>query len=372
MRGRVVQKRGNGEGIVGTFAYVGCYTTPDRDGHGAGITVFDVDPETGAWTNGRLAARESNPSFLTLDPTQRHLYCVHGGDDFSRVSAFAIDPDAGALQALGTQPCGGPNPVALSVCPVDPFLVVANYNTGSVSALPILAGGALGPIADLVPTVGEPAPHPTQQTTSHPHHIPYDPAGRFFIVPDKGFDRVFSYRVDASAGKILTGDPPFVQARPGAAPRHAAFAPDASHLYVCNELDSTITTYAYDAERGGLEPKQVLSTIPTDFTERNTTAEIGVAPSGRFVYVSNRGHDSIVIFAVDPTDRTLSVVGWESTQGRQPRYFGLDPAGRFLYACNQASHTIVTFRVDQDKGTLTPTGQVIESPSPVCIAFATI
>src|SRR3954453_8792933 len=155
------------------YAYVGCYTTPDRDGRGEGISVYDVDPETGTWANGRLAASAPNPSFLTLDPTQGPLYCVHGDDDFRRVSAFAIDPVSGNLQLLGSQPCGGPNPVALSVCATAPFLVVANYNTGSVSALPIQMGGSLGPISDLVPTEGEPGPHPTQQNTSHPHHIPY-------------------------------------------------------------------------------------------------------------------------------------------------------------------------------------------------------
>jgi 6-phosphogluconolactonase len=168
----------------------------------------------------------------------------------------------------------------------------------------------------------------------------------------------------------VPGDPPSVQARPGAAPRHAAFHPSSSYAYVINELDSTVTAYAYDPDRGALRPLQVVSTLPPGFEARNTTAEIQVAPSGRFVYGSNRGHDSIVIFAVDPEGGTLTPIGWEPSGGKQPRYFGLDPSGTFLYAANQASDTIVAFRVDQERGTLTRTGQVVQAGSPVCIVFA--
>jgi 6-phosphogluconolactonase (cycloisomerase 2 family) len=354
------------------FTYVGCYTTPDRGGSGNGINAYRMDTSTGAWSHLGVAADVPNPSYLTLDPTNRFLYCVHGGNDFSAVSAFAIDASSGQLTPLGRQECGGPNPVALSVCATAPYLVVANYNTGTVASLPIHPDGSLGPIADLVPTKGEPGPHPTEQNTSHPHHIPYDPNGRFFVLPDKGFDRVFSYQLDPANGKILEGEPASVQARPGAAPRHAAFSPDAARCYVNNEIDSTLTTYAFDAERGGLEALQVVSTLPDGFEGRNSTAEIAVAPSGRFVYVSNRGHDSIAIFAVDRADRSVTPVAWVPTQGRTPRYFGLDPAGSFLYACNQNSDTIVTFRVDRESGGLTPTGQILQSNTPVCIAFANV
>jgi 6-phosphogluconolactonase len=238
-----------------------------------------------------------------------------------------------------------------------------------VVALPIGPDGSLGPASDLVEQTGEPGPHPTEQTKPHPHHIPIDPTGRFGLVPDKGLDRVFLYRLDLEAGKLMPTDPPSVQARAGAAPRHAAFHPSASHAYVINELDSTVTTYAFDSERGGLRPLQVISTLPPDFTGRNTTAEIHVAPSGRFVYGSNRGHNSIAIFAVAEDSGLLTPIGWEPTRGNQPRYFGLDPSGAFLYATNQASDTIVTFHADRQRGTLTPTGQVIQTGSPVCIVF---
>ena len=354
------------------FAYVGCYTTPDRDGRGRGIQVYRMDQSSGAWTPVQLLEDVPNPSFLALDPDHSHLYCVHGGDTYSQVSAFAIDRATGRLTFVNSQPSGGHNPVGLSVSSAAPFLVVANYGAGTVGCLPVNADGSLGPPTDVVTLVGEPGPHPKEQTSSHPHHIPFDPACRFFVVPDKGFDRTFVFRVDPATGKLVPGGTPSVRARPGAAPRHAAFHPSAPYAYVINELDSTVTTFGYDAERGALDERQVISTLPPDFSGRSTTAEIWVAPSGQFVYGSNRGHDSIVIFAVDERDGTLTPVGWEPSGGKTPRYFGLDPSGTFLYAANQGSDTIVTFRVDQDKGTLTPTGQVIETDSPVCIVFAQV
>ena len=352
------------------FAYVGCYTTPDRDGRGDGINVYRMDPASGAWTRVQLLADVPNPSFLALDARQRCLYCVHGGDTFSEVSAFAIDRPTGRLTRLGSQPSAGANPVALAVDPTDRFLVVANYASGTAAAMPIGPDGSLAPATDVVTLTGEPGPHPIEQTRSHPHHVQIDPAGRVVVIPDKGLDRVFVYRLDHAGGKLVPSDPPSVQARPGAAPRHAAFHPSASYAYVINELDSTITTYAYDSDRGVLRPLQVVSTLPPTFTGANTTAEIAVAPSGRFVYGSNRGHDSIVIFAVDEDAGTLTPIAWEPTRGETPRYFGLDPSGTFLYAANQGSDTIVTFRVDRTSGTLTPTGQVVRTGSPVCIVFA--
>ncbi len=352
------------------FAYVGCYTTPDRDGRGEGINVYRMDPASGAWDHAQLLADVPNPSFLALHPNGRHLYCVHGGDTFGQVSAFSIDPATGHLAPLGSQPSGGPNPVALSVDPTGRVLVVANYANGTAAALPINTDGSLGPAGGLVHQTGEPGPHPTEQTKPHPHHIPIDPAGRFVLVPDKGLDRVFVYRIDLANARLVPADPPSVRSRPGAAPRHAAFHPSAPYAYVINELDSTITTFGFDPQRGALEPLETVSTLPPNFSGRNTTAEIQIAPSGRFVYGSNRGHDSIAVFAVDPATGRLTPIGWEPTQGRNPRYFALDPSGAFLYAANQASDTIVTFRVDQQTGALTPTGQTIQTGSPVCIVFA--
>lgn len=352
------------------FAYVGCYTTPDRDGRGRGIQVYRMDPDTGAWSHVQLLSDAPNPSWLALDSQQRHLYCVHGGDTYSQVSAFAIDPAAGTLSPLGSQPSGGRNPVAMSIHPSDRWAVVANYADGTAGLLPISPDGSLGPLSDLATVTGEPGPNPTEQAGPHPHHIPLDPAGRFLLVPDKGLDRVFVFRLDTANGKLVPSDPPSVRSRPGAAPRHAAFHPTRPYAYCINELDSTLTTYAYDGERGVLDERQVISTLPPGFDGRNKTAEVMVAPSGRFVYGSNRGQDAIAIFSVDPDHGTLTPIGWESTRGKKPRFFGLDPAGRFLYAANQDGDTIVTFRVDRESGGLTATGQVIETGSPSSIVFA--
>ena len=351
------------------FAYIGCYTTPDRDGQGNGINVFQMDPETGAWTHVQLLDGIGNPSWLSLGPDGRTLYSVHGGNDFSEVSAYAIAPGSGQLTPLGAQSCGGPNPVAISISPLVPYAVVAVYNAGKVAALPVNADGSLGPMSDLITLVGTPGPHPTEQNVSHPHHIPIAPDGKFFIVPDKGYDRTYVFSVNG-AGKIEPSAQASVVAQPGAAPRHLAFHPTAPFAYQCNEINSTVTTFGYDAATGRLDELEIQTTLPADFSGRNSTAEIMVANSGRFVYVSNRGHNSIAIFAVDGGTGKLTPVGWEPTQGSQPRFFAFDPSGSFLYAANQASHTIVTFRVDQERGTLTPTGQVIELGSPVSIVFA--
>ncbi|MCC7369640.1 MAG: lactonase family protein [Chloroflexi bacterium] len=353
---------------MATYAYVGCYTTPDRDGQGNGINVYEMDQRTGRWTHLQLLDGIGNPSWLSLGPDGDTLYSVHGGNDFSEVSAYAIDRATGRISPLGAQSCGGPNPVAISVSPLVTYAVVAVYNAGKVAALPVNPDGSLGPMSDLVTLVGQPGPHPTEQNVSHPHHIPIAPDGKFFVVPDKGYDRTYVFSVDAD-GKIAPSAQGSVQARPGAAPRHFAFHPTRPLAYQCNEIDSTVTTFAYDAATGQLDELEVQTTLPAGFEGRNSTAEIMVARSGRFVYVSNRGHNSIAIFAVDAATGKLTPIGWEPTQGAQPRFFSFDPTGTFLYAANQASHTVVTFRVDTERGTLTPTGQTLEIGSPVTIAF---
>ena len=352
------------------FVYVGCYTTPDRVGTGAGITVYRMDNRSGAWEHVQLLTGVANPSFLALDSARRFLYCVHGGNDFSAVSAFAVAPHTGLLTTLNTQQTGGRNPVSVDVHPSGRALVVANYRDGTVAALPIDPDGTLAPLHTAVSHTGDPGPDPMEQAGPHPHHSPFDPAGRFVAVPDKGLDRTFVYQFDATCGTIAPNDPPFVRARAGAGPRHIAFHPDAPYAYVLNELDSTITAYDYDAERGVLDPRQLIGTLPPAYTGRSTGAEIAVAPSGRFLYASNRGHDSIAIFAIDEKTGTLATVGWEPTQGTMPRFFALDPSGQFLFVANQGSDTIVAFRVDQTTGMLAPTGHVVRTGSPVSIVFA--
>jgi 6-phosphogluconolactonase (cycloisomerase 2 family) len=351
------------------YAYVGCYTTPDRHGRGEGIEVFEMDCESGAWTHVQCVDGVDNPSWLTLDASQEHLYSVHGGNDSTTVSAFSRDPASGRLTKLNSEACGSANPVAMTILPNMPFAVVAGYHAGKVSALPLDPDGSLGPMSDIVTLVGTPGPRPGQES-SHPHHIPADPAGNYFVVPDKGHDRTYVFRVDPTNGKIVPSAQGSIVAAPGAAPRHLAFHPNRAFAYQCNELDSTVTTFAYDTAAGQLEELEVQTTLPRDFSDVNTTAEIQIPPSGKFVYVSNRGHNTIAIFRVDDATGKLSPVAWEPTQGVQPRFFALSPDGGLLYAANQATDTIVTFRVDRESGTLTPTGQIVETGSPVSIVFA--
>ena len=352
---------------MSAFAYVGGYTTKDRNGRGEGINVYRVDAGSGTWSHLQLLGDIANPSWLLLDRPGRVLYAAHG--EGVEASAYAIDSASGRLRALGRQPTGGTNGVRLGIDASDRFLVCANYNTGTVATLPIEPDGSLGTLRDLVPLEGTPGPHRTQQTTTHPHDVAFDPRGRFFLVPDKGLDAVFAFRVDPTSGKLVPGRPRSVATRRGAGPRHAGFHPTAPYAYVLNELDSTLTTYRFDPEDGGLVPLQVITTLPPAFTGDNTTSEIAIAPSGRFVYASNRGHDSIVIFRVDEAAGVLEPVGWEPTRGKTPRFFTLDLAGGFLYAANQDSDTIVAFRVDPRAGTLTPTGQVVSVGSPSSIVF---
>ena len=352
----------------GVFAYVGAFTTAERKGHGDGINVYRMDSRTGGWTHVQLLSGIVNPSFLALDHQQRFLYSVHA--DLDEVSAYSIDKNSGELTPLNKQSCGGKNPVYLTLDPSNRYLVTANYTAGSVAVVSVEEDGTLGPRTDLVTLTGETGPNRKEQAGSHPHDCPFDPAGRFVVVPDKGLDQIFVFRLHAASGKLVANNPPSVATREGAGPRHIAFHPSLPVAYVINELGSTMTTYNYDTARGVLQAVQVLPTTPPSFTGNNTGAEVAVAPSGRFVYGSNRGHDSIVVFAVDRANGTLTPADWVSTQGRTPRFFALDPTATFLYAANQDTDTIVTFRVNQRNGRLTPTGQIVKVGSPCTIVFA--
>jgi 6-phosphogluconolactonase (cycloisomerase 2 family) len=348
------------------FAYVGGYTSKDRNGRGDGINVYRIDESSGAWGHVQRLGDLVNPSWLTLDRRRPMLYSAHG--EGHEATAYAIEPASGRLRVLNRQPTQGKNGVRLGIDASDRFLVCANYGSGTVAVLPIEPDGSLGPLRDLVPLTGHTGPHPTEQTSAHPHDVAFDPRGRFCLVPDKGLDAVFVFRVEAD-GKLIPATPPWVASRAGAGPRHAGFHPTGPFAYVLNELDSTLTTYGFDADTGALEPRQTVGTLPLAFTGPNTTSEIAVAPSGRFVYASNRGHDSVAIFAVEPGTGTLSPLRWEPTRGKTPRFVGLDPAGAMLYAANQDSDTIVAFGVDRQAGTLTPTGRIVAVGSPSTIVF---
>lgn len=349
------------------FVYVGCFTSEARDASGKGINVYRVDAVSGNWDHIQLVADLVNPSFLALDHERHFLYSVHGDETYA--TAFAIDATSGRLRFLNREETGGTNGVHLAVDPSNRFLVVSNYASGSVAVLPINKNGSLAPRSDLVELPGSPGPHPIQQTSSHPHHNPFDPEGRFLLVPDKGLDTVFVFTLDVASGKLVRADTPSVSTEPGAGPRHADFHPTLPFAYVLNELDSTVAVYEYDAQNGGLSRRQLSSTLPNDFTGNNTTAEIWVHPSGRFLYCSNRGHDSIAAYAIDQASGLLTHLGWTPSGGERPRFFGLDPSGTYLYACNEKSHNVVAFRTDPATGALTPTGQIVDTGSPVTMVF---
>jgi 6-phosphogluconolactonase len=308
-----------------------------------------------------------NPSYLTFDRTGRMLYVVHG--DQSDVSAFKVDPQTGMVTFLNRQSTYGLNPVHLVVDASNRFLVIANYATGSLALLPIAPGGELEPVCDLLLLPGETGPHRQQQSFSHPHQLLLDSAGSCLIVPDKGLDRTFIVEIDGEKGSLKLDLARSMTARPGAGPRHAVFHPTAPTLYLVNELDSTVTTCDYDAATQTLRPLELVSTQPADFFDSNSGAAIAILPSGRFVYVSNRGDNSVAIFAVDPESRRLSAIGRVKTQGTMPRFMTLDPSGELLFVANEGSDTIVSFHVNQQSGALTPTGFAVATGSPVCILF---
>jgi 6-phosphogluconolactonase (cycloisomerase 2 family) len=348
------------------FAYVGAYTTQSLNGHGEGLTVFRLDPATGGWQPIQaLKEGAADASFLALDRSNRFLYAVNEGQE--EVSAFALEPGSGQLTWLNTQPTGGSTPASLSVAPDGRFVIVANYFGGNVAVLPVGDKGQLGPVSQLITLEGQTGPDKVEQSQSHPHDVCFDPTGQYVLVPDKGFDRVFIYNYAADTGRLTPADPPFVTVEAGAGPRHLVFHPNGRFAYLINELGSSISVFSYAANPLALEELQVVCTLPVSFSGTNTCAEIAVAPSGKFVYGSNRGHDSIVVFAVDPDNGQLSPLQWQATGGKTPRFFMLDAPGERLYAANQDSDTITIFEVNRQAGLLSPTGQVVPTGSPVCI-----
>ncbi|OMQ41023.1 lactonase family protein [Pseudomonas putida] len=348
------------------FIYVGCRTTRERNARGNGINVYSVDPQTGCLTHVQLVDGLVNPSFLAISKQQDFLYCVHGDTD--QASAFRINSD-GTLSYLNSQSTQGHNPAHLAISPDGGFLVVSNHYSGSVVVLPILASGELGELCEQVLTEGPIGPHRLEQKGPKPHFNPFDPSGKNVVVPDKGLDRIFIYRFDSQLGKLLPAACPFVATRKGAGPRHVAFHPGLSVVYSVNELDSTVGTYCFNNESGELQPQQVISALPDSFTGDSTAAEIEVDGAGRFLYASNRGSDTITVFRIDPQSGWLTFESATPTEGRTPRFFALSPDGKAMFVANEDSDTIVVFCVDPATGALTPTGEVVETGSPVCMIF---
>ncbi len=346
------------------FAYIGSRTTRERNARGDGITVCRVEAD-GALTPLQVLGDLVNPSFLARNRRGDRLYTVHG--DGETCSVFAVDPHDGTLKQLQTQSCDGRNPVHLALDPHERHLIVSNHLSGTLVCLPLHDDGTLAPVAQRVALTGTPGPHRHEQAFSKPHFNPFDPTGRFVVVPDKGLDRIFVFRFES--GRLAPAAQAHVDTREGAGPRHVAFHPSAHWLYAVNELDSTVTAYRFDATTGALAPMQWLPLLPDVYTGNGRAAEIEVSADGRTLYASNRGCDSIEVFAIDPHSGRLAHRQSCATQGRTPRFFALHPAGRWLYALNEDSDSVVTLNVDPTDGRLSPAGPVLRCGSPVCIIF---
>jgi len=351
------------------IVFLGTYTHGDS----RGIYRCRLDLGTGRLESLDLAAETVNPSFLALHPSGRFLYAVgeianFEGGKTGAVSAFQVEPKTGELASLNQQPSRGKGPCHLTVDRTGRNVLVANYGSGSVACLPIRDDGRLGEATSFVQHEGS-SVNPRRQQGPHAHVVEVDAANRFAFVADLGLDKILVYRFDADRGQLAPNDPPWAAVAPGAGPRHLAFHPSSRFAYVINELDSTVTAFGYDARRGALEPLETVPTLPKAFTGKSTTAEIVVHPSGRFLYGSNRGHDSLVIFAVDARTGKLRYVGHEPTQGKAPRNFAIDPTGRYLLAANQNTDNVVVFRIDANTGKLHATGHSLEVPVPVCVVM---
>ncbi|HZK82765.1 MAG TPA: lactonase family protein [Humisphaera sp.] len=343
--------------------YIGTYTGKKSQG----IYLCRLDPKSGALSKPELAGEMINPSWVTIHPNHKFLYACGEYGPFkggSAIGAFAIKPD-GTLTALNQQPSGGGGPCYMVVDKAGKNVLVANYGTGSVADLPIGADGILSP-----PDSIDQHPNTDPKRKPHAHCIDLDAANHFAISCDAGLDKLFVYHFDSDNGTLTANDPPTAALPPKAAPRHLVFSHDQRFVYVITEAALTVTVFTYDAEHGVLHDIQTISTLPEGFTGKGlSTAELIMHPSGKFLYGSNRGHDSIVGYAVDQATGKLTLVGHTPTQGKTPRGFGIDPTGQWLIAGNQNSDSLVEFKIDQKSGELSPTGTKFELGAPVCVKF---
>jgi 6-phosphogluconolactonase len=355
------------------FVYVGTYTGPTSKG----IYGFRFDPKTGQVTSTGLVAELANPSWLVTDPQHRFLYAAtemgpeRGADNYKKngsISSYSINPKTGALTFLNQVDAGGGGSCHLVVDKTGKMLFVANYGSGSVASFAIKADGSIGERTGFDQHTGS-SIDPARQTGPHAHAVVLSPDNRFLFVPDLGLDQIKIYRVDAAKGTFTPNDPPFATVKAGLGPRHFTFGRGAKFAYAICEMGSSVVVFAYDPAKGALTPLQTISTLPSGFKGEDNSAEIEVGRSGRFLYASNRGNDSITVFAIDPAKGTLTKVQVVPTQGKIPRNFAIDPTGKYLVAANQKSDRMVVFDVDQNDGQLKPTGQVVDVPAPVSILF---
>lgn len=344
------------------YAYVGTYTASGS----AGIYVYKVDEVTGQLTQ-ISTAKSNNPSFLAIHPNHRVLYAVsEEGELKGIISAFAIDPSTGALSFINQQPTNGSAPCHVTVDATGQSVITANYSSGSLCVFPIGKDGALSPMSDFVQHEGS-GPDKSRQEGPHAHSVNLSPDNRFVFACDLGLDRVFIYALDPAQGKLtLHGEG---RTAPGAGPRHFAFHPSGNYAYAINELNSTVTAFRYDKAAGTLSEIQAISTLPEGYSEVSYCADVHAHPDGKFLIGSNRGHDSLTVFAIDEATGKLTSLGQTSTGGGWPRNFAIAPSGKQVVVANQYTDNLVQFAFDEATGQLTPTGHVVSVPTPVCIKY---
>jgi 6-phosphogluconolactonase len=351
------------------FVYIGTYTHMASKG----IYAYRFSPSSGDVAPLGLVAETAHPSFLVAHPNHRFLYAVNEHESATEpgntISAFAIDTKTGKLKFLNRVSSKGAGPCYIAIDKAGKILVAANFGSGSVAAFPIHRDGRLGEASGFDQHHGS-SVNPVSQAGPHAHCVVFSPDSRFVIVADRGLDKVFVYRLNRATGSLEPNDPPFIALHPGWGPRHLAFHPNGRYLYLISEMGSELTTLDYDAAHGTLKELQSISALPEGFSGHSSSAEVQVDRAGRFVYGSNRGDDSIGVFAVDANTGTLTPVQHVSTQGKTPRNFSLDPTGAYLFVGNQESASVVIFRVDATTGKLTPTGQVLkDATEPACVLF---
>lgn len=370
---RLLASSGRGAEMARTnshsVVYIGTFTKTKSEG----IYAFRFDPGTGRLTPLGLAAKAADPAFLAVDAGGRFLYAVNETSNFQggntgAVSAFAVDRESGKLTLLNQVSSGGAGPCFVSLDKMGKFVLVANYAGGSVAVFPVRRDGGLGAASAFVQHHGS-SVNPERQKGPHAHSIEASPDNRFVLAADLGLDQLLVYRFDAAKGSLEPNDFPFAQVSPGAGPRHFAFGHFGRFVYLVNEMGSSVSTLSYDSGRGVLDELQTLSTLPKDFAGQTIAAEIEVDRAGKFLYASNRGHDSIAEFAIDVKKGTLQSMGFVPTQGKTPRNFAIDPTGSYLVVANQDSDNLVVFRIDPQTGRLMPNGIVPDVPSPVCVTF---
>jgi 6-phosphogluconolactonase len=348
------------------FAFAGTYTAKTQS---KGIYAFRYDAGSGKLTAMGVAAESPDPSFVAIHPSGKFLYAVNESGKSSMVTSFALDAKTGKLSQLNQVPALGEDPCYITFDKSGKYVLVANYTSGNIAIFPILADGKLGEKTALFQDSGTLGPNKERQEGPHAHWIEASADNRFALAADLGLDQILILQFDAAKGTFGPHIPPSANLKAGSGPRHAAFSPNGKFLFVVSELLSTATSFSYDSKKGALKEINSVSTLPAGFSGRNDVAEVAVHPSGKFLYVSNRGNDSIAFFGIDVKKGTLTPAGSVPTGGKEPRHFAIDPSGNFLIVENQLSDTIVVFHVDANSGQLTPTGDSLSVPSPVCLKF---